>query len=51
MIERAEPNGFLGTALEDEVRSRGVDELVVAGMMSSMCVDATVLSADELLSG
>jgi hypothetical protein len=23
VIEKAEPNGFLGTALEDEVRSRG----------------------------
>ena len=45
VIEKSEPNGFLGTPLEDELRARNVDELIVAGMMSSMCVDATVRSA------
>jgi nicotinamidase-related amidase len=45
VIEKAEPNGFLGTSLEDQLRSAGVGELVVAGMMSSMCVDATVRAA------
>ena len=40
VIEKAMPNSFVGTGLEDELRSRGIDELVVAGMMSSMCVDA-----------
>jgi nicotinamidase-related amidase len=48
VIEKAEPNGFLGTGLEDELRGRGIDELVVAGMMSSMCVDATVRAAADL---
>ena len=48
VLEKAAPNGFVGTALEDEVRSRGIDELVVAGMMSSMCVDATVRAAVDL---
>jgi nicotinamidase-related amidase len=48
VIEKAEPNGFLGTPLERELRARGVDELVVAGMMSSMCVDATVRAAADL---
>ena len=47
VIEKAEPNGFLGTPLEEQLRDAGVDELVVAGMMSSMCVDATVRSAAE----
>jgi nicotinamidase-related amidase len=47
VIEKAEPNGFLGTTLEDELRSRDVDQLVVAGMMSSMCVDATVRAAAD----
>ena len=42
VIEKAQPNGFLGTPLEEQLRDAGVDELVVAGMMSSMCVDATV---------
>ena len=45
VLEKAAPNGFLHTALEDELRTRGIDELVVAGMMSSMCVDATVRAA------
>jgi nicotinamidase-related amidase len=43
-----EPNGFLGTGLQDTLRSRDVDRLVVAGMMSSMCVDATVRAAADL---
>jgi nicotinamidase-related amidase len=47
VIEKTEPNGFLGTPLEERLRADGVDELVVAGMMSSMCVDATVRSAAE----
>jgi nicotinamidase-related amidase len=48
VLEKAAPNGFVGTALEEEIRSRGIDELVVAGMMSSMCVDATVRAAVDL---
>jgi nicotinamidase-related amidase len=48
VIRKAEPNGFLGTALEAELRRRGIDEVVVAGMMSSMCVDATVRAGADL---
>ncbi len=48
LIEKSEPNGFVGTELEAELRRRDVDELVVAGMMSSMCVDATVRAAVDL---
>jgi nicotinamidase-related amidase len=48
VIEKSEPNGFLGTSLLEELRVRDVDELVVAGMMSSMCVDATVRAAVDL---
>jgi nicotinamidase-related amidase len=48
VLQKAQPNGFLGTGLEDELRSRDIDELVVAGMMSSMCVDATVRAAVDL---
>jgi nicotinamidase-related amidase len=47
VIEKGAPNGFVGTGLEDELRSRGIGELVVAGMMSSMCVDATVRAASD----
>jgi nicotinamidase-related amidase len=45
VLEKTVPNGFVDTGLEEEVRSRGIDALVVAGMMSSMCVDATVRAA------
>ncbi len=45
VIDKEQPNGFLGTDLADELAARDVDALVVAGMMSSMCVDATVRAA------
>ena len=48
VIEKAEPNGFIGTGLEGTLREAGIDSLVVAGMMSSMCVDATVRAAVDL---
>jgi nicotinamidase-related amidase len=48
VIRKAEPNAFLGTGLEERLRGAGIDALVVAGMMSSMCVDATVRAASDL---
>jgi nicotinamidase-related amidase len=48
VIQKTEPNAFVGTALAEQLRSRGVDTVVVAGMMSSMCVDATVRAAVDL---
>jgi nicotinamidase-related amidase len=48
ILEKSSPNSFVETELEDELHSRGAEELVVAGMMSSMCVDATVRAAADL---
>ena len=48
VLEKAAPNGFVGTSLERELRAAEVDSVVVAGMMSSMCVDATVRAAADL---
>jgi nicotinamidase-related amidase len=48
VITKTEPNGFHQTPLEDALRDGGVTHLVVAGMMSSMCVDSTVRRAAEL---
>jgi nicotinamidase-related amidase len=48
VLEKAAPNGFVDTPLERDLRSAGVDSLVVAGMMSSMCVDATVRAGADL---
>jgi nicotinamidase-related amidase len=48
VVQKAEPNAFVGTGLQDRLRDQGVDAVVVAGMMSSMCVDATVRAAVDL---
>jgi nicotinamidase-related amidase len=48
VIEKAEPNGFLGTDLSDQLAAADIDSLVVVGMMSSMCVDATVRAGSDL---
>jgi nicotinamidase-related amidase len=48
VLEKASPNSFVETGLEGELRKLGADDLVVAGMMSSMCVDATVRAAADL---
>jgi nicotinamidase-related amidase len=48
VITKDAPNGFLGTSLEQELRSIGAEEIVVCGMMTSMCVDATVRAAVDL---
>ena len=48
VISKEAPNAFLGTALERTLRDAGAEELVVCGMMTSMCVDATVRAAADL---
>ena len=48
VITKEFPNSFRETALEDELRARRVDSVVVCGMMTSMCVDATVRAAVDL---
>ena len=48
VVVKEAPNAFIGTDLEQRLRADGIDELVVAGMMTSMCVDATVRAAVDL---
>lgn len=48
VIGKTEPNGFLGTDLAETLDRLEVDDLHVVGMMSSMCVDATVRAAADL---
>jgi nicotinamidase-related amidase len=48
VIEKNFPNSFRATALEAELKAAGVKELVVAGMMTHMCVDASVRQAADL---
>jgi nicotinamidase-related amidase len=48
VIEKNFPNSFRATALEEKLKAAGVKELVVAGMMTHMCVDASVRHAADL---
>jgi len=48
VLDKTEPNGFLGTGLAEVLEELDVQDLHVVGMMSSMCVDATVRAAADL---
>jgi nicotinamidase-related amidase len=48
LIQKEHPNSFLGTGLAAKLEELGTDRLVVLGMMTSMCVDASVRAALDL---
>ena len=48
VLEKHKPNSFIGTGLQQHLSDAGIDELVIMGMMSSMCVDSTTRAASEL---
>lgn len=48
VVQKAWPNAFRDTGLDAVLRVYAPDELVVMGMMTSMCVDATVRAASDL---
>jgi nicotinamidase-related amidase len=48
VVEKNFPNSFRGTSLERLLKDAGVQDLVVAGMMTHMCVDASVRHAADL---
>lgn len=39
------PGSFTGTALEERLRTQGVEQVVIAGFMTQMCVDTTAREA------
>jgi len=45
LIQKAAPNSFVDTSLAGELERQGIDAVVIVGMMSSMCVDATARAA------
>ncbi len=47
IIVKHYPSSFLGTTLHEELQKDEVDELVVCGMMTHMCVDTTVRVAKD----
>jgi nicotinamidase-related amidase len=48
VVQKNFPNSFRATQLESALKASGVKELVVAGMMTHMCVDASVRQAADL---
>jgi len=47
-IQKHFPNIFRGTGLELVLREHGAEKIIVAGMMSHMCIDATIRAAADL---
>ncbi len=48
VVEKQYPNAFRGTGLIDELWKKDVKEVVLCGMMTHMCVDATVRAGKDL---
>ncbi|HEX7837649.1 MAG TPA: cysteine hydrolase family protein [Kofleriaceae bacterium] len=48
VIQKHFPNGFRDTTLLEHLRTHEIGELVIAGMMTHMCVDATTRAAADL---
>jgi len=48
LVTKEFPNSFRQTRLREVLEQLGVESLTVAGMMTSMCVDATVRAAADL---
>lgn len=47
LITKNYPNSFRETGLQNYLQQQGITHLVIAGMMSHMCVDATVRAAKD----
>ncbi len=48
ILEKHFPNSFRGTPLVGHLQTNGVERLVIAGMMTHMCIDATTRAAWDL---
>jgi len=48
VIPKHYPNSFRETGLLELLKADGIDQLLICGMMTSMCVDATVRAAFDL---
>lgn len=48
VIEKARPNSFVGTKLEQFLNNGRIERLFICGAMSQMCIDATVRGAVDL---
>ncbi len=48
VIVKHYPNSFRGTRLQEVLEQADVTDLVIAGMMTHMCIDTTVRAANDL---
>lgn len=48
VITKHYPNSFRATELGETLQRQGIEELVICGMMSHMCIDATVRAAFDM---
>ncbi|MCP5158917.1 MAG: cysteine hydrolase [Gammaproteobacteria bacterium] len=48
LIIKNYPNSFRGTELSDRLKTKGVDEVIICGAMSHMCIDTTTRAAFDL---
>lgn len=48
VLEKHYPNSFRETDLQEKLKELGIEALVVMGMMSNMCIDATVRAAADM---
>ena len=48
IVYKHEPNSFLNTNLLELLKSWGIERVVITGMMTHMCVDATARAASDL---
>lgn len=47
-VEKQFPNSFQGTDLQHQLEQNGVEQLVICGMMTHMCIRATTPVAESL---
>ncbi|MCD8826465.1 cysteine hydrolase [Staphylococcus gallinarum] len=48
LITKQLPNSFVNTDLHDKLQSKNIDHVVIVGMMTHMCIDATARAAADL---
>ena len=47
IIIKHRPDSFRGTTLKEKLEQKGIDAVVICGMMTHMCIDTTVRTADN----
>ncbi|MGT2907980.1 cysteine hydrolase family protein [Streptococcus dentiloxodontae] len=47
IISKSYPNSFIGTNLEEILKDWEIEQLVITGMMTHMCIDSTTRAAKE----